>query len=61
MTQYYCTICKKPTQPGFTKIHEGMFFKLCEECYEEEEILKMLNEHLVNAMEGEEDDGVEII
>jgi hypothetical protein len=45
MTQYPCTICKKTTEPGFTKIHEGMFFKLCEECHEEEEILrKTMNE-----------------
>ncbi len=56
MQKYSCTICKKDSSGGSTMIHEGMFFKVCAECYEEAEILRMLDEHLKKAMETKEND-----
>jgi hypothetical protein len=34
-------------------VHEGMFFKLCKECMEDEEAVRLINEALIAA---EDDD-----
>jgi hypothetical protein len=54
MQRYTCVICKGEANTGLSKVHEGMFFKLCAECYEETEVIRLLNESLCKAMENPE-------
>jgi len=54
MQRYECFICKNNSYGGSSIVHEGMFFKLCAECYEETEVIRLLNESLCKAMENPE-------
>lgn len=53
MQQYPCYICKRDSTGGGSLVFEGMFFKLCVECLEDEDVLRLINEGLINAEDGE--------
>ena len=42
---YYCTRCKADALGGGSVIYGGMFFKLCPECFENEEVIREMNEY----------------
>ena len=56
MQRYNCTHCHKEIETGGSVVHGGMFFKMCSECIEDEEILKELNEFWSKLEEGENDE-----
>jgi len=39
-----CTNCKKDSAGGGSIVYGGMFFKLCAECLEDEEVIRKMNE-----------------
>ena len=46
MTQQHpCTNCKKDSVGGGSIVYGGMFFKMCPECLEDEEIIRKMNEY----------------
>ncbi len=51
MQRYPCYICRKDSLEGGSLIHEGMFFKLCPECLNDEEAVRLINEGLISAEE----------
>jgi hypothetical protein len=51
MQLHLCVICKLDSFGGGSLVHEGMFFKLCKDCMEEEENVRLLNEALTKEME----------
>ena len=40
-------ICKADAAGGGSMIHEGMFFKLCHDCMEDEEAIRLINEYMM--------------
>lgn len=56
MQTHPCTNCKKDSAGGGSIVYGGMFFKMCPECMEDEEIIKKLNEYLQGIEESEEVD-----
>ena len=44
MNQYPCTNCRKDSAGGGSRVFGGMFFKMCPECLEDEEVVRKLNE-----------------
>ena len=56
MQQYSCTICKQDSLGGGSMIHEGMFFKLCKECLEDKEAVRLLNEYLMKIEQEPEEE-----
>lgn len=55
MQKYSCKICGQEAKHGFTKVHEGVFFKLCQECFEDEAAISLLNEGLKKHYDAKED------
>jgi hypothetical protein len=53
MQKYPCYICRRDSLDGGSLIHEGMFFKLCKECLEDEEAVRLINEGLLAEAEDE--------
>jgi len=45
MIQYLCTSCKQDASGGGSVVYGGMFFKMCAECLEDEEVIRSLNEY----------------
>lgn len=43
MNQYPCTNCKKDSAGGGSIVFEGMFFKMCPDCLEDEEAIRNIN------------------
>ncbi len=54
MQIHYCYICKQDSSGGGSLVHEGMFFKLCKVCLEDEENIRLLNESLTKEMENDD-------
>lgn len=48
MQTHPCVICKKDSFGGGSMVHGGMFFKLCSDCLEDKEAVKMINEYLMD-------------
>jgi hypothetical protein len=44
MQRYLCTNCKKDSLGGGSIVFGGVFFKLCAECLEDEEVIRKMNE-----------------
>ena len=57
MQTYSCVICKKDSSGGGSLCYGGMFFKMCAECLEDEEIIQKMNE-MLKQIEEDGDDGV---
>lgn len=55
MQKYLCYICRQDSLEGGSLVHEGMFFKLCKDCLEDEENVKLLNETMM-ALDIDEND-----
>jgi hypothetical protein len=47
MQIYHCVICKRDASGGGSKCFGGMFFKMCSDCYEDEEAVELLNAYLM--------------
>lgn len=55
MTQIHlCTNCKKDALGGGSVVYGGMFFKMCAECFEDEEVIRQMNEYWRNLEENED-------
>lgn len=54
MQKYRCFLCDKDSAGGRTTVFEGMFFKLCAECAESEDLYKEFRERMLEEMENEE-------
>lgn len=54
MQHYPCYICRNDSLGGGSLVFEGMFFKLCAECMNDEEAVRLINEGLL-AAEHEDD------
>lgn len=60
MTQIHpCTNCKKDSIGGGSIVYGGMFFKMCPECLEDEEVLRQMNEYW-KVLDQEEEDSLNI-
>lgn len=54
MQRYSCVICKGDAAGGGSLIHEGMFFKLCAQCLEDEEAVRLINEYMMQIEDEDE-------
>jgi hypothetical protein len=60
MTQIHpCTNCKKDSIGGGSIVYGGMFFKMCPECLEDEEVLRQMNEYW-KLLDQEKEDSLNI-
>jgi hypothetical protein len=44
MQTHPCYNCKKDSSGGGSIVYGGMFFKMCPECLEDEEVIREINE-----------------
>lgn len=45
MYQYPCTNCKRDSVGGGSIVYGGVFFKMCAECLEDEQVIRKMNEY----------------
>lgn len=45
MQVHPCVNCKRDSTGGASIVHGGMFMKMCAECYEDEEIMRNMNDY----------------
>lgn len=55
MQEHACTNCKKNSIGGGSIVYGGMFFKMCPECLEDEEVIRNMNEYWRN-FEGDQEE-----
>lgn len=54
MQRYNCTICHEDSFGGRSVVHEGMFFKVCCNCAEDELLYEELERSLLEMNDAEE-------
>ena len=48
MQRYHCTNCHADAQGGRTVVFQGMFFKICKDCAEDEDIYNELLKRMMD-------------
>lgn len=60
MQRHPCTNCKNDSSGGGSIVYGGMFFKMCAECLEDDEVIKKMNEYWRILEDEKEDESLNI-